>query len=68
MQRTVVYECVSLKTEYSGGITLALTNNLSRYVEEGWQIVSVSGGGAVHPAFKSEPTQYAVFAIILEKP
>jgi hypothetical protein len=68
MQRTVVYECVGLRSEYSGGLKIQATNYLSQYLEAGWQVIGVSGGGTVQPALQSEPSQFAIFAIMLEKP
>jgi hypothetical protein len=67
MARTVVYECIGLRSEYSGGMKIQATNYLAQYLEAGWNVIGVSGGGAVQPALQSEPTQYAIFAIILEK-
>ncbi len=68
MQRTIVYECIGLRSEYSGGMKIQATNYLSEYLKAGWQVVGVSGGGTVQPAMQSEPGQYAIFAIMLEKP
>ncbi|HUK83053.1 MAG TPA: hypothetical protein VLZ12_10535 [Verrucomicrobiae bacterium] len=67
MARTVIYECISLETEYSGGIKIKATNYLSQYLEAGWKVLGVSGGGTVQPVLKSEPSQFAIFAIMLEK-
>jgi hypothetical protein len=30
-------------------------------------VLGVSGGGSVQPALQTEPTSYAIFAIMLEK-
>ena len=68
MTRTVIYECIGLRSEYSGGMRIQATNYLSQYLEAGWKVISVSGGGSVQPALQSEPSQYAIFAILLEKP
>ena len=48
MARTVIYECIGLETEYSGGMKIKATNYLSQYLEAGWQVIGVSGGGTVH--------------------
>ena len=68
MARTVIYECIGLETEYSGGMKIKATNYLAQYLEAGWQVLGVSGGGAIQPTLKSEPNHYAIFAILLEKP
>ena len=68
MQRKVIYECVGLRTEYNGGLKIQATNYLMQYLEAGWQVVNVGGGGAVQPAFQAEPSQFVIFAIVLEKP
>ncbi len=67
MERTVIFECIGLRTEYSGGLKIQTTNYLTQYLESGWNVVSVSGGGAITPAMQSEPSQFAIFAIVLEK-
>lgn len=67
MQRTVIYECIGLQTEYSGGLKIQATNYLTQYLEAGWKVIGVSGGGTVQPALQSEPTQFAIFAVMLEK-
>ena len=68
MQRTIIYECIGLETEYSGGTKIKATNYLAQYLEAGWQVLGVSGGGTVQPVLKSEASQFAIFAILLEKP
>lgn len=68
MQRTIVYECIGLRTEYSGGMKIQATHYLAEYQKAGWQVIGVSGGGTVQPAMQSESGQYAIFAIMLEKP
>jgi hypothetical protein len=35
MQRTVVYECISLRSEYSGGMKIQATNYLDEYLQAG---------------------------------
>lgn len=67
MQRTVIYECVGLRAEYSGGMKIQATNHLAQYVKDGWQVIGVSGGGAIQPATGTEPIKYAMFAVLLEK-
>jgi len=68
MARTVIYECIGLETEYSGGMKIKATNYLAQYLQAGWTVIGVSGGGTVHPAMQTEPSQFAIFAIMLEKP
>jgi hypothetical protein len=67
MQRTIIYECVGLRSEYSGGMKIQATNYLQQYLADGWRVLGVSGGGAVRPALESETPQYAIFAIMLER-
>jgi len=67
MARTIVYECIGLETEYSGGLKIKATNYLSQYLEAGWKVLGVSGGGTVQPSLHSESPQFAIFAIMLEK-
>ena len=68
MERTVIYECIGLRSEYSGGLKIQATNYLAQYLEAGWKVLGVSGGGTVQPALQTEPSQFAIFAIMLEKP
>ena len=68
MTRTVVYECIGLRTEYSGGMKIQATNYLAQYLEAGWTVVGVSGGGSVKPSLQTEPGEFAIFAVMLEKP
>ena len=68
MTRTIIYECIGLETEYSGGMKIKATNYLAQYLQAGWTVVGVSGGGTVQPAMQTEPSQFAIFAIMLEKP
>ena len=68
MTRTVIYECIGLRSEYSGGMKIQATNYLQQYLDSGWTVVGVSGGGTVQPALQSEPGQFAIFAVMLEKP
>ena len=68
MARKVIYECIGLESEYSGEMKIKATNYLAQYLEAGWNVVGVSGGGTVQPTLKSEPGQYAIFAVMLEKP
>jgi hypothetical protein len=68
MQRTIVYECISLRSEYSGGMKIQATNYLAEYLQAGWHVIGVSGGGTVQPSLQSEPGQFAIFAIMLERP
>jgi hypothetical protein len=44
------------------------TNYLQQYLDSGWTVIGVSGGGSVQPVLQSEPGQYAIFAVMLEKP
>jgi hypothetical protein len=67
MQRTIIYECIGLRSEYSGGMKIQATNYLQQYLADGWRILGVSGGGTVQPALESEAPQYAIFAVMLEK-
>jgi hypothetical protein len=67
MQRTIIYECIGLRSEYSGGMKIQATNYLQQHLDAGWRILGVSGGGAIQPALESEAPQYAIFAIMLEK-
>jgi hypothetical protein len=67
MQRTIIYECIGLRSEYSGGMKIEATKHLEQYLEAGWKVLGVSGGGSVQPALQTEPTSYAIFAIMLEK-